>query len=265
MSIREAAVAGSFYPGEREKLLAQLRGFFKGLAKDAGSSCVVAPHAGYIYSGKTAAYSFNAWGTADTFVILSPNHTGLGEIISVSDADCWETPLGKIAVDASLRETLLKKLGISADDLAHIQEHSIEVQLPFIQFLFPDAKILPITLMCHDLPTLEKLGNALYEICRGKSIGIIASSDFSHFIPEKSAKEIDARAIKLIEKLDLGGFHSLVTGRGLSICGFAAIIAAMAFCRKAGIKQGKLLKYDTSATATGDRGNVVGYAAIKFG
>ncbi len=264
MKVREAAVAGSFYPRDEAQLLKQLKSFFKGIGSEEKGECVVAPHAGYIYSGKVAAFSFNALAKADSFVVLSPNHTGLGEAISISDADFWETPLGKTAVDVKLREGVLKNLGIDADDVAHIQEHSIEVQLPFIQFLFPMAKILPVTLMTHELNELEKLGNVLYEACKGKSVGVIASSDFSHFIPEQDARERDTEAIKLIEKIDFGGFHSIVLERNLSICGFAPIVTAMVFCKKMGLKRGKLLRYDTSASTTRDRENVVGYAAIKF-
>ena len=262
LSIRTESVAGAFYPGNKSVLLKQLQGLFKSLPKESKSNCVIAPHAGYIYSGKTAAYSFNALKESKCFVILSPNHSGLGSAISASDADEWQTPLGKIEVDSSLRKKLLSGLGIEADDLAHIQEHSIEVQLPFLQFLFKRFKILPITIMSQDLNELTQIGNALAEL--KEDFSIIASSDFSHFIPAETAKQRDMQAIEKIKQLDVEGFHKMVVQRNLSICGHAPITALMQHCRQKGFKQGKLLKYDSSASTTGDETNVVGYAAIKF-
>ncbi len=262
MATRQASVAGTFYPRQREKLLQQIEGLFKGLVKEEKSRCVVAPHAGYVYSGQTAAYTFNALQKSDCFVILSPNHSGLGEPISVSDADSWETPLGSLPIDKALRSKLLKKLGLQADDLAHIQEHSIEVQLPFLQFLFKKASILPITLMQHNLPKLLQLGKALASL-KG-SFSVIASSDFTHFEPLQTAKEKDTAAIEKILALDAQKFHEIVQQQRMSICGFAAITAAISYCKSTGLKKGKLLHYDTSATASGDNSNVVGYAAIGF-
>jgi hypothetical protein len=264
MIVREAAVAGGFYPKEEAQLIKRLGSFFKGASKEKKSCCVIAPHAGYIYSGRIAACSFGALRKADTFMVLSPNHTGLGEMISVSDADFWETPLGRVAVDRGLRQVILEKLGIKADGVAHVQEHSCEVQIPFLQFLFPEAKVLPITLMAQELSALEKLGSVLFEACGGKNIGVIASSDFSHFVEENEAKKKDLAAIRLIEKIDFAGFHSLVMRQNLSICGFSPITALLVFCKKKGLKKGRLLKYGTSATVTKDKSSVVGYAAIKF-
>jgi len=262
MATRMPAVAGVFYPEEEEKLSQQIEGFFKGIPKQKKTRCVVAPHAGYDYSGKTAAYSFNALQESKTFVILGPSHTGLGAEISVSDADSWKTPLGEVGVDVSLREKLLKKLGIEADDLAHIQEHSIEVQLPFLQRRFKSFKILPITIMEHRLPELLKLGNALAGL--GKDFSVIASGDFTHHEPLEFAKKKDLAAIKRIEALDIEGFYSEVVEKRLSICGFVPITALMQYCKLLGYKKGKLLKYDTSATETKDEASVVGYASIGF-
>lgn len=262
LSIRTESAAGAFYPGNKSILLKQLSGSFKSLPKESKSNCVIAPHAGYAYSGTIAAYSFNALQSSKCFVILSPNHSGLGSAISVSDADEWQTPLGKIPVDGIVRKKLLGLLGIEPDDLAHIQEHSIEVQLPFLQFLFKDFKILPITIMSQDLNELIELGNALAGL--KEDFSIIASSDFSHFIPLQAAKERDMQAIEKIKQLDVEGFHKMVMQRNLSICGHAPITALMQYCKQKGFKRGKLLRYDSSASTTGDETNVVGYAAIKF-
>ncbi|MBN2067855.1 MAG: AmmeMemoRadiSam system protein B [Candidatus Diapherotrites archaeon] len=261
LPVRTESVAGSFYPKEKKALAEQIKGFFKGLPKEKKTSYVIAPHAGYIYSGKVAAHSFNALQESKCFAILSPNHTGMGERISVSAADEWQTPLGKIPVDKKAREKLLAALGIEADDIAHVQEHSIEVQIPFLQHQFKEFKILPITIMTQNMGELKQLGGTLAEL---KGISIVASSDFTHFEPVESAREKDLAAIEKVKKLDLEGFHKMVMERKLSICGHAPIAALMQCCREKGIRQGKLFKYDSSATASHDEMNVVGYAAIGF-
>lgn len=262
MALREAAVAGSFYPGEREKLLKTLNSLFKGIPEQEKSNYVISPHAGYAYSGKTAAHSFKALKQAETFAILGPNHTGIGEPISASNASFWETPLGKVQVDEKAREQLLELLGIEADETAHIQEHSIEVQIPFLQHQFKEFKILPITISEHNFSELEKLGKALSKL-QG-NLSFIASGDFTHFEPLEKAREKDLEAIKKIKEMDAKGFYNEVVSKNLSICGLAPITALMQCLKEKGIKKGKLLKYDTSATSTKDKANVVGYASIAF-
>ncbi len=157
---------------------------------------------------------------------------------------------------------MLGTLGIEADEVAHVQEHSVEVQLPFLQFRFKNFKILPVTIMAGRLPDLIALGNALTKL--GGNISVVASSDFSHYVPLETAHEKDFAAIKKIEALDVEGFYSMVVQRRLSICGFAPITALMQYCKQQGYKGGRLLHYDTSATSSGDERQVVGYAAIKF-
>jgi len=262
MSTRTTSVAGSFYPREKAELCSMIDGLLKDLPEEQKTKCVVSPHAGYAYSGKTAAYSFNALQESKTFVILGTGHTGLGPAISVSDADDWETPLGNMQVDSALRQKLLEKLGIEADDLAHIEEHSIELQLPFLQSLFKGFKILPINLMEYRLPELKALGEALASLEEGFSL--IASGDFTHHEPLEIAKEKDLNAIKKIEAMDVAGFYHEVTSKHLSICGFAPITAQMYYCKAKGFAKGRLFHYDTSATATGEEASVVGYAAIGF-
>ena len=261
MNEREPAVAGAFYPRQKEILEKQLNGFFKGLKPGEKSSAVIAPHAGYEYSGKTAAIAFSALQKAETIAVLGPNHTGIGTHISVSNSDFWQTPLGKIQVNAGAREKLLQILGIEAEETAHFQEHSIEVELPFLQFLFKEFKILPICIMGTRLEELQGLGNALAGL---ENISVVASSDFSHFLPEENARKKDLEAIEFIKKIDINGFYNIVREKQLSICGFSPIIAAMQFAKKKGLRSAELLEYETSASATGDSANVVGYAAIKF-
>jgi len=262
MATREAIAAGSFYPAKAEEIKKQIAGFLAKAGKQEKAECVIAPHAGYIYSGQTAAYSFKALKESKCFVILGPNHTGLGSPISVSDADFWQTPLGKVPVNKGLRKKLLKKLGIQADGLAHLQEHSIEVLLPFLQHQYKDFAILPVSVGEHRISGLERLGKALEEL--GQGFSLVVSSDFTHNQPLEMAKEKDMKAISLIEKMDAKAFQEMVLRQRLTICGFAPITAAMFYCKKKGLKKGKLLSYDTSATALGDKASVVGYASIAF-
>src|SRR3989338_10867731 len=167
MNSRKCAVSGSFYPSSAEKLNSAISRFFANvkLQKKTKTSVIVAPHAGYEYSGKTAAYASSALGNAETFVILCPNHTGMGSAISISSHAQWETPLGNLEVDEDFADALAEKLKIERDDLAHLQEHAIEVQLPFIIHKFgAKIKIVHICLAIDDFDSLINIGKAISEI-----------------------------------------------------------------------------------------------------
>ncbi len=267
---RNAAFAGSFYPSDKKKLEEMINSYLskaqKTIAEKRKTHCIIAPHAGYIYSGQTAAYAFAALKKAKTFVIVSPNHTGNGKPISIFPAGTWETPLGKVKVNAELSEKIAKLLGTETDIEAHLGEHSIEVQLPFLQRLFgKEIEIVAITLATASLQELKEIGKAIATIAKGEDLAVIASSDFTHFEPKENAEKKDLAAIKMIEKLSISTFFEAVMSKNLSICGFGAIIAAMSYCQEKGyFKGGKLLHYDSSATATHDTASVVGYAAIGF-
>jgi len=262
--LREAAFAGSFYPLSKAEVEKQISKFFSTVrGVDALTPVVISPHAGYVYSGQVAAYSFSALKKFDTYIILSPNHTGLGEMISIYPSGEWETPLGNVKVNGEIASAIAEKMGVEQDVIAHIQEHSIEVQLPFLQHHFGEVKIVPITLGTGDAEVLQELGEAIFEVC-GSRVGVIASSDFSHQLPLEKAEELDMLALEYIRAGDIEGFAHIVREKMMSICGFPGIVAAMHYCRKVGLQQGKLLKYDTSASETGDEAAVVGYAAVGF-
>lgn len=264
--MREAAFAGQFYPCARNALAEQIAGFFAGTGgKTHDAIAVVSPHAGYPFSGGVAAFSFSALRKASTYVVVSPNHTGIGEEISVFPPGEWETPLGRVKIDGKLAKKIAGGLGIGFDEVAHAGEHSIEVQLPFLQHLHGgDFRLVAITIAAHDFGVLKQLGEVLHRSAGGADAAFVASSDFTHYERDEITRRKDAEAIRLVEKMDAGGFHRLVLERRLSICGFAPICAVMECCRLEGIKAGKLLKYDTSASATGETGNTVGYASISF-
>jgi len=257
---REAIAAGQFYPGNKTELESTLNKLFSEQKIEPCSIAVVSPHAGYSYSGRLAAKSISKLKKARTIIILGPNHTGLGAPISISPHSVWKTPLGEIEVDLDKAKGIAKEIG-ELDELAHIGEHSIEVILPFLQHRFKDFKILPITLASGNLEELLELGKILSQL---EDVSLVASGDFSHFIPESTAREKDSEAIELIERLKAVEFFNLVKENQLSICGVAPITAAIEFACRKGLKQAVTLEYASSAEITGDKSNVVGYASIEF-
>lgn len=267
---REAAVAGSFYPNSRErleKILDDAIALAKPETKGAKTNCIIAPHAGYVYSAKTAAFAFSVLEKCSTYIILCPNHTGFGTDISVYSYGSWEMPLGELQVDAEFAGEIMGSLNLEHDESAHMQEHAIEVQLPFLQHAFGNGiKIVPVCIAVHDRGKLKELGSAIAsaEARLKRKIGVIASSDFSHFVPEENAREKDFEAIEFIKKLDIDGFDRIVNEKRLSICGCAAIESAMQYAKLKGKKEARLLHYSTSADSTGDKASVVGYAALGF-
>ena len=264
--MRNQIVAGQFYPLSPENLKESLTSFLSALPTSE-SLAVVSPHAGYIYSGQTAAYSFSNLGPADTYILLGPSHTGMGSELSVSTQP-WQTPLGQVQPDTNLAQKIISSTSANHDELAHQSEHSLEVQLPFLQHLHPGSQIVPICMMqtSFDPKFYESFGTQLAKIIKSetKTIRIIASSDFSHFVPEAQASEQDHQAIQFIQDLDTRGFLNYVHENQISICGYGPIATAISISKTLGIKKAELLKYDTSASRTGDTKSVVGYASITF-
>ncbi len=276
---REPIAAGTFYPEDKDELIKLIlkcykEGVKKLPYKKRDKECLkgaICPHAGYIYSGATASYSYYELSKHEprTFVIIGPNHTGMRtETISIAHNIRWQTPLGNVATDRDAALKLLEAVKKDPDYTAHINEHSIEVQLPFLQQLYGDKlKIVPIVISDAPLEELKILGSALSKI----DATIIASSDFTHhgsyygYEPFKNVKiemyEHDMEAIKLIQELKAQKFHAL--GEESTICGYKAITALLYAMNLLNAKS-KFLKYSTSADVTGDYSNVVGYASIIF-
>ncbi len=267
--MRLPAVAGTFYPSGKEILLSILRSFF-GTAKPASSDCLalICPHAGYAYSGKTAAFSYAAAKNLEsedlTVIFIGPNHTGAGDLISISEED-WMTPLGISRCDTELATDIFNSSNLaSMDDDAHVSEHSIEVQLPFLQHINPSAKIVCICMMGQDLDASRDIGKAIFEASKGKNVLVIASSDFTHYETAEKASALDAGAMERIQVLDDAGFQKKVEERGLSICGHGPIAAALHYSKLCGAKTAELLKYTNSGEETGDMQSVVAYASFAI-
>ncbi|MFH1095136.1 MAG: AmmeMemoRadiSam system protein B [Candidatus Micrarchaeota archaeon] len=275
--MRYPAVSGSFYPSSPTSLKRNVDALLASARKQTkpipGAKAIVCPHAGYAYSGLTAACSFAAIEPSlkkpsTTVVLIGPNHTGLGELISVS-FDTWSTPIGKSETDLPLAGAIVKSSPlISKNELAHFKEHSIEVQLPFLQTLAPKAKIVAICMMAQDINSSRMLGQAIYDATSrkefsGRNFLVLASSDFTHYESAQSAQEKDMPAIRSILALDDQNFQSQVEARGLSICGHGPIAAVLHYARLAGAKGARLLRYTNSGNETdGDESSVVAYASI---
>lgn len=263
MDMRRATLAGKFYPGEPASLKKQIDLFFSrvSLPEPMNAYGIVSPHAGTVYSGQVAAYAYSAipHDFDGTFVIIAPSHSGYPDCTSEL---VWETPLGDVESD----HALVSSLGIKRDDFAHMQdENSIEVQMPFIKSRFPDAKVAPVLMGRQILSNAVEMAVSIVRAVRESrsDVRIIASSDFSHYIPDTEARRLDGYAIEALLPLDTGEFYKRISGSGISACGFGPIITMAEACRGLfGATEGRLLKYMTSGDVSGDFDQVVGYAAI---
>lgn len=272
--MRFPAVSGSFYPSSASKLRAEVKGYLEEAARAVTAKerlAIVCPHAGYMYSGSTAGYSFASasnWKARGlTAVVVGPNHTGIGTPISVSHED-WKTPLGEMECDTELADAIVASGKIARrDETAHQQEHSCEVQLPFLQVCAPSARIVCICMGWQDEKSAEDLAKAIFEAAKKtkRNIIVIASSDFTHYESAQSAKEKDTQAISLLENMDAAGFESLIDARDLSICGHGPIACALIYSKLAGAKKCELLKYTHSGEVTGEGGEGVAYASLAMG
>ncbi len=263
--MRRAAVAGAFYEAERSRLEEQLKECFAGVTREEKEDVLgaVVPHAGYMYSGGVAANVYSKIPEADTFVILGPNHQGIGSLIAVSE-DTWVTPLGEVEADKAFVDALPKRI-IDVDEAAHKYEHSIEVQLPFLQFLFDkNFKFVPICMSLSDEDTAREVGEDLAETIAkfDKKVVVIASSDFTHYEPDRIAREKDEYVIEAITELDVAKFYNRIYERNSTACGVGPIAAMMYAAKKLGAREGELIKYATSGDIIGDRSSVVGYGGV---
>jgi hypothetical protein len=259
--MRKAVVAGQFYSSD-PKSLKEIIGKYVDHSPDEKVIGAVSPHAGYIYSGKTAGKVYSLVPPSDVFVIIGPNHTGYGSGVAVSSED-WETPLGTARVDRDFVEALPKKI-IDTDEIAHRYEHSIEVQLPFLQYLFGEINIVPICMAMQDVETAKDVGDEILEASKttGKLVTIIASSDMSHYLPEDMAQTIDRHIIEAIQSLDLNLFYKRLYERQATVCGYGPIATVMHISNKLGAIA-ELVDYTTSGEVA-DKTSVVGYGGLVF-
>ncbi len=262
--VRNPAVAGQFYSGTKASLEKDLEEMIPEVSSKIDAKGAVCPHAGYIYSGSTAGEVYARIKPKKTYVILSPNHTGYGAPFALS-AESWQTPLGEVEVDEDLISDLKKKTSLVEENKeAHAFEHSVEVQLPFIQKTAPDARIVPITVMGGSLEQLREVADSIASAITetGKDAVIIASSDMTHFESRENATKKDQLVIQKIIELDPEGMLRTVQEKNISMCGYIPASIMLMAAKKLSAKKAELLKYTDSGEETGDTLQVVGYAGI---
>ncbi len=269
--VRTPIVSGAFYPEDPEQIRELMDGWFANsstqlqpLEQPVG---LIVPHAGYMYSGATAAAGFASiapCGTPDVVILLGANHSGAGERFTLPPRDGWKTPLGRSPIDVPLR-TKLAHVGFPIDGAAFAREHSMEVQLPFIQYLWGcEVPILPISTKPATPKHLESAARTVGEMLGNQNALLIASSDFTHYETARHAARVDSEALERITALDLDGFDRLWREKRLSICGTGAIGLLMALAIHLGLAQTEIIQYATSGSTTGDMTSVVGYAAATM-
>jgi AmmeMemoRadiSam system protein B len=280
MTRRRPAVAGYFYPAGRRELISLIEDCFRhehgpGRLPPAGVEsplvALISPHAGYIYSGPVAAHGYllaSGLRDVDTYVVVGPNHYGYGNPLAVYPPGYWTTPLGDVEIDTQLTERLMKRHGALYPDVeAHAREHSIEVQVPFLQYIRGGGlKLLPICMGIQDMDAAVELGRALADVVRDwpRRVLLIASTDFTHYEPHEAAKSKDLAQVQHILRMDVKAHYAHLYERDVSMCGYGPTAVIMEAARRLGATWAELLKYATSGDTSGNRDSVVGYASIAF-
>jgi hypothetical protein len=262
---RKPAVAGQFYPSKPSALSEQINRYIETKTTKEKAIGIVSPHAGIIYSGAVAGAVYSRIEFPHTFILMGPNHTGLGKPISIMLSGQWEIPTGEIKIDENLSRRIRDHSTIIEEDsLAHTMEHSLEVQLPFIAHLSSQTMIVPITMMIESLELCKMIGETIADVIRETeySVTIVASTDMSHYEEDSVARSKDKRAIDRIIALDPEGLYRTVVKEGISMCGYIPTTAMLYAAKKLGAKEGILVKYMTSGDVSGDYGHVVGYAGL---
>jgi len=266
-NIRQARFAGQFYPSGVKELNSRISGFLDKENKKQDCIACILPHAGYDYSGNVAAQTVSRIKLKEKIILLGPNHTGAGSDFSIMTQGGWETPLGEIKIDQALAEALLKEAPeLKIDTKAHANEHSLEVELPFLQYFKTNFQIIPIAFLSDNLLALKKMGQAIASCIEKLKIKdstlIVASSDMTHYEPQAQAEKKDHLAIEAILQLNEEKLFQLINQYNITMCGFAPVIAMLSAAKSLGAKKGELVRYQTSGDTTGDTSAVVGYAGV---
>lgn len=268
MNTRLPAVAGSFYEGTPAGLRAQVAACLAANPRPAVKESFigsVVPHAGLVYSGGVAAAFYAVASLPKRLIILCPNHTGAGHYAAINRAGAWRTPLGEVAVDTPLADALMSRTALLADDSrAHAREHSLEVQLPFLQEVLGGFTFVPICLGAHRYALCEEIGGAIAEVVRaaGSPVGIIASSDMNHYEDQETTLRKDQLAIDEVLALDPRELWRVVEEFDVSMCGFIPATTMLIAAKALGASASRLLRHATSGDVNGDYGHVVGYASM---
>lgn len=268
MPVRKPHVAGTFYPDDPS----ELREFCQTRSAPTGepvtARAIILPHAGYIYSGKTAGRVFGQVRIPTTNFLIGPNHSGIGSAFSLVSEGDWETPLGRVPIETRLASRLLESSPlIEVDESAHRHEHSLEVEIPFLQVKNRDAKIVPLIAGTLDLELARETALALAGVLAGQKkedLLVVVSTDMSHYEADSVTRKKDRFALEAIEHLDAKALVQVVRDYRITMCGFIPVYMFLMMSERLGIKKARLVEYTTSAEASGDTDRVVGYAGFIF-
>lgn len=263
--LRREVAAGSFYPADREELLNSIGEMIDKNQEQHRVLGAVLPHAGYVYSGRVAGKVLAKIELPQTAVIIGPNHTGMGKPFSVAAEGYWQTPLGTVEVDEQLARSVIGfSRYLEEDSTAHLREHSIEVQLPLLQYIKPDIKIVPVVLTGAPASAYKEIGQAIARGIQGRegSVIILASSDMTHYEPHDTAREKDLKVVEAILEMDEDLMLQVVSKYHVSMCGAGPVACLIRAVRELGGGIAELVDYRTSGETTGNYSEVVGYAGI---
>src|SRR4030043_489567 len=268
-NIRESVAAGTFYPGNADVLRTQINDFLSNAKSEniKNIKSIICPHAGYIYSGQVAAYSYKQikGETFDSIFIIAPSHAEYFDFISIFNGDAYRTPLGLVYVDKERSRSLAdKNPRIELSKYGHRSEHSLEVQLPFLQVLFENIKIVPIVIGQQNNRNMSDLGDTIGNLFKNDNILIIASTDLSHYHPYDTAEALDSRVIELVSNFDPENLKAEFLSNNIEMCGGGPVVSAMIASKIMGADSSRVLDYKNSGDATGDRNAVVGYMSAVF-
>jgi AmmeMemoRadiSam system protein B len=264
---REAMVAGQFYPADPDELRETIASFIRKPESLLDAKAVVVPHAGYIYSGAVTGEVFSSVRLPHQIILLGPNHSGRGASLALAPSGAWDTPLGAATIDAEMNRKLMAECPeLEEDAAAHRHEHSLEVQIPFLQMLQPEFTFCAICIRQMNFSTLEELGHAMARVIGSlkEPVLLVASSDMTHYESKEDAARQDKFAIDRVLAVDPAGLYEVVLDKDITMCGFAPAVAVLTACRDAGASAGRLIRYTNSGEASGDYERVVAYAGIAI-
>ncbi len=262
--IRAAHVAGQFYPSDPDELEGSVISNLTINTKE-DAIAIIVPHAGYIYSAQVAGSVYSRVEIPDNILLIGPNHTGLGTPASMMCQGAWQTPLGTMEINEGLAAQLLEAgSSLSDDEAAHEKEHSLEVQLPFIQLLNPKATIVPITVMSADIKECSEIASSIAKVLENydEEVLIVISSDMNHFESEEVTEKKDKLAIDKMLELDPEGLLAVTGAEHISMCGVVPSTIGIMAAKKLGAREAELTEHSTSGKTSGDLKNVVGYAGV---
>ena len=269
-ALRKSVIAGSWYPGNPSVLRKDIENFLN-LVPDTESAgivvAIIAPHAGYVYSGQVAAYAYKriCGNNYDAVIVVGPSHRVAFSGVSIFSSGGYETPLGIVPVDEELARQIKRNSKLVSDlPAAHLQEHSLEIQLPFLQYALGNFSFVPLVMGDQGAEACQELARAIYVAALGRKILIVGSSDLSHFHKYNEAVKLDSVALRHLKDNDAPGLLDSLGNGTTEACGGGPMAVAMLVASMMGANSAQVLKYANSGDVTGDKSSVVGYAAAVY-